>query len=108
MTLWSTSAAINVRSSFLTRSPLHSPLSAKKLHCGGIRSGSLPHAPGETPGRQFGATAGVNAQSLRFKPVTISDLIREGQLLEVHCASCRPEHHLYIDAQPRPAEALPV
>ena len=28
-------------------------------------------------------------QPLRFKPVTIGDLIREGKLLEVHCGSCR-------------------
>ena len=37
-------------------------------------------------------------QPLRFKPVTIGDLIREGKLLEVHCSACRPERHLYIDA----------
>jgi hypothetical protein len=37
-------------------------------------------------------------QPLRFKPVTIGDLIREGKLLEVHCASCRPARHLYIEA----------
>src|SRR5262245_5647428 len=37
-------------------------------------------------------------QPLTFKPVTIGDLIREGKLLEVHCSSCRPERHLYIDA----------
>jgi hypothetical protein len=35
---------------------------------------------------------------LRFKAVTIGDLIREGKLLEVHCGNCRPERHLYIDA----------
>jgi hypothetical protein len=33
-------------------------------------------------------------QPLRFKPVTIGDLIREGTLLEVHCGNCRPERHL--------------
>jgi hypothetical protein len=32
-------------------------------------------------------------QPLRFKPVTIGDLIREGTLLEVHCGNCRPERH---------------
>jgi hypothetical protein len=37
-------------------------------------------------------------QPLRFKPVTIGDLIREGKLLEVNCSSCRPERHLYIDS----------
>jgi hypothetical protein len=37
-------------------------------------------------------------QPLRFKPVTIGDLIRDGKLLEVHCASCRPARHLYIEA----------
>jgi len=37
-------------------------------------------------------------QPLRFKPVTIGDLIQDGRLLEVHCSSCRPERHLYIDA----------
>jgi hypothetical protein len=36
---------------------------------------------------------------LRFKPVTIGDLIREGKLLEVHCASCRPERHLYLNPE---------
>ena len=45
-------------------------------------------------------------QPLRFKPVTIGDLIREGKLLEVHCGNCRPERHLYIDRrQSRLAEA---
>ena len=34
-------------------------------------------------------------QPFRFKPVTIGDLIRDGKLLEVHCASCRPER-IYI------------
>jgi hypothetical protein len=38
------------------------------------------------------------APPLRLKPVTIGDLIREGKLLEVHCGNCRPERHLYIDA----------
>jgi hypothetical protein len=38
-------------------------------------------------------------QPLRFKPVTIGDLIRQGKLLEVHCSNCRPERHLYIDAE---------
>jgi hypothetical protein len=37
-------------------------------------------------------------QPLRFKPVTIGDLMRDGKLLEVHCGNCRPERHLYIDA----------
>lgn len=37
-------------------------------------------------------------QPLRFKPVTIGDLIRENKLLEVHCSACRPARHLYIDA----------
>ena len=37
-------------------------------------------------------------QPLRIKAVTIGDLIRDGKLLEVHCASCRPARHLYIDA----------
>ena len=36
-------------------------------------------------------------QPLRFKPVTIGDLIREGKLLEVHCGNCRPERHLYLN-----------
>src|SRR5262245_8239177 len=30
-------------------------------------------------------------QPLRFKPVTIGDLIRDGKLLEVHCSNCRPD-----------------
>ena len=38
-------------------------------------------------------------QSLRFKPVTIGDLIREGRLLEVHCGNCRPERHLYLNPE---------
>src|SRR5262245_40187915 len=37
-------------------------------------------------------------QPLRFKPETIGDLIKSGKLLEVHCSSCRPARHLYIDA----------
>jgi hypothetical protein len=37
-------------------------------------------------------------QLLRFKPVTIGNLIKSGKLLEVHCGSCRPERHLYTDA----------
>jgi hypothetical protein len=36
---------------------------------------------------------------LRFKPVTIGDLIREGKLLEVHCGNCRPERHLYLNPE---------
>ena len=36
-------------------------------------------------------------QPIRFKPVTIGDLIREGKLLEVHCGNCRPERHLYLN-----------
>ena len=36
---------------------------------------------------------------LRSKPVTIGDLIRDGKLLEVHCASCRPERHLCINPE---------
>jgi hypothetical protein len=38
-------------------------------------------------------------QPLRFKPVTIGDLIREGRLLEVHCGNCRPERHLYLNPE---------
>src|SRR5262245_18259058 len=38
-------------------------------------------------------------QALRFKPVTIGDLIREGELLEVHCGNCRPERHLYLNPE---------
>ena len=30
--------------------------------------------------------------------MTIGDLIQECRLLEVHCSSCRPARHLYIDA----------
>src|SRR5262245_26436239 len=37
-------------------------------------------------------------QPLGLKPVTVGDLIKSGKLLEVHCSSCRPERHLYIDA----------
>jgi hypothetical protein len=36
---------------------------------------------------------------MRFKPVTIRDLIREGKLLEVHCGNCRPERHLYLNPE---------
>src|SRR5262245_40272993 len=36
-------------------------------------------------------------QPLRFKPVTIGDLIRDGKLQEIHCGNCRPERHLYLD-----------
>ena len=36
---------------------------------------------------------------LRFKPVTIGDLIKEGKLLEVHCGNCRPERHLYLNPE---------
>jgi hypothetical protein len=39
----------------------------------------------------------LKPQPLRFKPVTIGDLIREGKLLEVHCGNCRPERHLYLN-----------
>src|SRR5262245_52726800 len=38
-------------------------------------------------------------QPIRHKPVTIGDLIREGKLLEVHCGSCRPERHLYLNPE---------
>jgi hypothetical protein len=38
------------------------------------------------------------ARPIRFKPVTIGDLIRQGKLLEVHCGACRPERHIYVDA----------
>ena len=38
-------------------------------------------------------------QLLRIKLVTISDLIREGRLLEVHCSSCRLERHLYLNPE---------
>ena len=38
-------------------------------------------------------------QPLRFKPVTIGDLIREGRLLEVHCTNCRPERHVYLNPE---------
>jgi hypothetical protein len=38
-------------------------------------------------------------QPLRFKPVTIGDLIREEKLLEVHCGNCRPERHLYLNPE---------
>ena len=31
--------------------------------------------------------------------MTIGDLIREGNLLEVHCGAYRPERHLYVDAE---------
>jgi hypothetical protein len=31
--------------------------------------------------------------------VTIGDLIRQRKLLEVHCANCRPERHLYLDPE---------
>jgi hypothetical protein len=37
-------------------------------------------------------------QPPHFKPVTIGDLIKSGKLLEVHCSSCRPARHLYIEA----------
>jgi hypothetical protein len=36
---------------------------------------------------------------VRFKPVTIGDLIREGKLLEVHCGNCRPERLLYLNPE---------
>ncbi len=38
-------------------------------------------------------------QPLRFKPVTVDDLIREGKLLEVHCGNCRPERHPYLNLE---------
>ena len=38
-------------------------------------------------------------QSLRSKPVTVGDLIRDGKLLEVECSACRPSRHLYIEPQ---------
>jgi len=37
--------------------------------------------------------------------VTIGDLIRDGKLLEVHCASCRPEPSLHRPRKPRVAQA---
>src|SRR4051794_39535725 len=40
-----------------------------------------------------------NPQPVRFKPVTIGDLIRDGKLLEAHCSSCRPERHLYLNPE---------
>jgi hypothetical protein len=36
---------------------------------------------------------------LRFKPVTVGDLIRDGKLLEAHCGNCRPERHLYLNPE---------
>jgi hypothetical protein len=39
------------------------------------------------------------AQPLRFKPVTIGDLLREGKLLDVHCGNCRLEPHLYLNPE---------
>jgi hypothetical protein len=48
-------------------------------------------------------------QPLRLKPVTIGDLIKSGRLLEVHCSSCRPALHLYIDARSLdPPKRMPV
>ena len=38
-------------------------------------------------------------QPLRFKPVTIGDLIRDGRLLDVHRGNCRPERHLYLNPE---------
>jgi hypothetical protein len=35
--------------------------------------------------------------SLLLAMVTISHLIKEGTLLEVHCGSCRPERYLYLN-----------
>jgi hypothetical protein len=40
---------------------------------------------------------------LRFKPVTVGDLIRDGKLLEVHCGNYRPERHLYQSRDTAPA-----
>jgi hypothetical protein len=37
-------------------------------------------------------------QPFRVKPVTLGDLVKSGKLLEVHCSSCQPARHLYIDA----------
>ena len=42
---------------------------------------------------------GSQHQPLRFKPVTIGDLIREGKLLEVHSGNCQPERHLYLNLE---------
>jgi len=47
-------------------------------------------------------------QPLRLKPVTVGDLIRDGKLLEVHCSSCRPARHLYIDASLDLPKQMPV
>jgi hypothetical protein len=38
-------------------------------------------------------------QPLRSKPVTIGDLVREGRLLELRRASCRPERHLHLNPE---------
>ncbi len=43
--------------------------------------------------------AGASHSGLRFKPVTIGDLIRDGKLLEVLCEHCRPERHLYLNPE---------
>jgi hypothetical protein len=37
-------------------------------------------------------------QPFRVKPVTLGDLVKSGKLLEVHCSSCQPARHVYIDA----------
>jgi hypothetical protein len=35
-------------------------------------------------------------RTLQFKPMTIGDLIKGGNFLEVHCGNCRPERHLHL------------
>ena len=45
------------------------------------------------------ATSRHKPQPFPSKPVTVGDLIREGKLLEVHCSNCRPERHLYLNAE---------
>ena len=56
----------------------------------------LPELVGAGEGPEQGQEPS-QAQPIRFKPVTIGDLIREGKLLEVHCGNCRPERHLYLN-----------
>jgi hypothetical protein len=49
----------------------------------------------EPPRNRNEARSRRKPQPLRFKTVRLGDLVREGKVLDVHCANCRPERHLY-------------
>jgi hypothetical protein len=51
------------------------------------------------PARPRGGQEPAESAAAPVQAVTIGDLIRDGKLLEVHCALCRPERHLYLNPE---------